>query len=427
MNDQREVLRARRVRGTLNVPGDKSTSHRALILGALAQGTSVIRGLSTGQDVRATAAIVSQLGASVVVAEDVVSVEGPDGGLRVSSEPLDCANSGTTMRLMSGVVSAIPGVHTLVGDPSLSRRPMDRVAAPLALMGSQVVGQGERVFAPLTVSAPSRLHGIEYDVPVPSAQVKSAVLLAGLFAGGHTVIHEEVRTRTTTEDMLVHAGVTVHSVESRDGRTVTVTPGRPQAHQWLVPGDPSQAAFFVVLALAHPDAEVEVQDVDSSPERVGYLDVLARMGAHVDVERGDNGATLRASSTSLTATEVHAREVPSVDEVPILVVAASAARGVSVFRDVGELRLKESDRFSGSLALANALGCLAWGEGDDLFVEGLGDASKFAVFTQPASLDHRMVMAAAVAMTAGNGGTVDGAATVASSYPRFFDDLAFVT
>ncbi|HVB69947.1 MAG TPA: 3-phosphoshikimate 1-carboxyvinyltransferase [Acidimicrobiales bacterium] len=427
MNDQREVVRAKRVRGTLNVPGDKSTSHRALILGALAQGTSVIHGLTTGQDVRATASIVSQLGARVVADEDVVSIEGPDGGLHVSSVPLDCVNSGTTMRLMSGVVSAIPGAHTLVGDASLSRRPMDRVAAPLALMGSRVLGHGERVTAPLTITAPLSLHGVEYDVPVPSAQVKSAVLLAGLFAGGHTVIHEGVRTRTTTEDMLVHAGVTVHSVESGDGRTVTVTPGRPQAREWLVPGDPSQAAFFVVLALVHPDAQVEIREVDFSPERVGYLDVLTRMGAHIEVERTDNGATLRASSTNLSATEVRAREVPSVDEVPILVVAAAAAHGVSVFHDVGELRLKESDRFGGSLALASALGCLAWGEGDDLYIEGLADASKFASFTQPASLDHRMVMAATVAMTAGRGGTIEGAATVASSYPRFFDDLAFVT
>jgi 3-phosphoshikimate 1-carboxyvinyltransferase len=424
VSDARAVPRALTVRGSLRVPGDKSTSHRALMLSALAAGTSVVRGLSPGDDVRATAVIVAQLGADVDTDANVVTVRGPDEGLRVSREPLDCANSGTTMRLMAGVVSAVPGTHTLVGDASLSLRPMDRVAEPLALMGARVTGQGERVRAPLTVTGSAALRAIEYHVPVPSAQVKSAILLAGLFAGGHSVVTEAVRTRTTTEDMLVHAGLTVHSVEAGAGRTVTLTPGRPHAREWDVPGDPSQAAFFVVLAVVHPDAEATILDVDVSAERVGYLGVLERMGAEISVEPGDRGATLRARSSSLRATEVHAREIPSVDEVPILAVAAAAADGVSVFRDVGELRLKESDRFAGSVALASALGCRAWSEGDDLFIEGRGGASAFASFTQPASLDHRMVMAAAVALAAGAGGEVASPSAVASSYPQFFADLA---
>jgi len=423
----RAVSHAARVRGSLRVPGDKSTSHRALLLSALAAGTSVVRGLSTGDDVRASAAIVAQLGARMLVDGDAVSIEGPDGGLHASAEPLACANSGTTMRLVAGVASAIEGTHELVGDASLSRRPMDRVAVPLNLMGASVHGQGERACAPLTVRGSSTLRAIEYHVPVPSAQVKSAILLAGLSAGGHTVITEDVRTRATTEDMLVHAGLTVHSVDAGAGRTVTLTPGRPQAREWLVSADPSQAAFFLVLATVHADAEVELRDVLTAPERVGFLRVLARMGARVTSEETGGAVTWRASSAPLAATDVYASEVPSVDEVPILTVAAAAAEGVSAFRAVGELRVKESDRFTGSLELARALGCRAWAEGDDLYVEGLGDAGAFSPFALDARLDHRMAMAAAVAMTAGAGGVIEGSDTVASSYPDFFADLAFLT
>ncbi len=424
MSTARQVAAAARVRGSLCVPGDKSTSHRALIISALAAGRSAVRGLSPGEDVRATAAIVGRLGAEVTANGAEVIVTGRAGGLRASDAELDCANSGTSMRLLAGVVSAVVGTHTLVGDASLSRRPMDRVAAPLAIMGATVSGHGEHCHAPLTVVGSRELRGVEYDVPVPSAQVKSAVLLAGLSAGGHTVVTEAVRTRSTTEDMLVHAGVALHSVDEGPGRRVTLTPGRPQPREWDVPGDPSQAAFFVVLGLVHPDAEVMVRDVDGSRERVGFVGVLERMGANLHVDGADGALTLAAASSHLVAAEVAASEIPSVDEVPALVVAAAAASGVSVFRDVGELRLKESDRFGACLDLARAVGATAWDEGDDLYVQGLGSADAFSPFTFDARLDHRLVMASAVAMTAGAGGSIVGARTVASSYPGFFDDLA---
>jgi 3-phosphoshikimate 1-carboxyvinyltransferase len=423
----RRVEPASAVRGSPRVPGDKSASHRALMLGALADGTSHVRGLSPGEDVRATAEILTQLGAEVTTRGDVVTVSGPRGGLRASERPLDCANSGTTMRLMAGVTSAIPGRHTLVGDVSLSARPMDRVIEPLRLMGATLRGRGERACAPLEVIGSRDLRGIEYEVPVPSAQVKSAILLAGLSAAGHSVVREAVRTRSTTEDMLVHAGLTVHSVEIGAGRAVTLTPGRPGARDWVVPADPSQAAFFVVLGLVHPDGDVEVSGVDAAPERTGFLGVLERMGARLSTQIDEGVATVRAVSSTLVATTVDASEVPSVDEVPILTVAAAAASGTTVFRGVGELRVKESDRFAGSLALAAALGCRAWSEGDDLHVEGVGSARRFAPFTQPAGLDHRMVMAAAVAMRAGSGGVVEDPSAVASSYPGFFADLESLT
>jgi 3-phosphoshikimate 1-carboxyvinyltransferase len=396
------------------------------MLSALADGTSTITGLSPGDDVAATGTILQQLGATRATEDGVVHLTGPSDGLRASSQPLDCGNSGTTIRLMTGVVATVAGTHVLVGDNSLSHRPMDRVAAPLGLMGVVVRGQGESVTAPLRVETTGRLTSCDYHVPVASAQVKSAILLAGLAAEAQTTVREDVRTRATTEVMLRAAGVAVRSEDEGEGRVATVDPGRPQRHDWFVPGDPSQAAFFAVLGAVHRDASLEVVSVEASPERVGFVGVLARMGAAVRlVARGEFHA-LESKSSTLTATEIHAYEIPSVDEVPVLTVAACAASGVSAFRDMGELRLKESDRFAGSLLLAQRLGCRAWSEGDDFFVEGLGSADKFLDFTISTSLDHRMVMASAVAGVAGRGCTIDGAATVSSSYPHFFRDLALL-
>jgi 3-phosphoshikimate 1-carboxyvinyltransferase len=232
-----------------------------------------------------------------------------------------------------------------------------------------------------------------------------------------------VRTRPTTEEMFSRAGLSVVSMDDGEGRSVTIQPGRPLARNWLVPGDPSQAAFFAVLGCIHPDADIEVFDIDSAHERIGFLNVLQRMGATMTVHSRDAMASFRVRSSHLVATEVLASEIPSVDEVPVLVVAAAAAEGLSSFRGVGELRVKESNRFEASLALATKLGCRAWSEGDDLFIEGLGSATRFSNFQIDAALDHRLVMASAVAGCAGAGGVIGAADTVASSYPQFFDDL----
>ncbi len=393
------------------------------MISALADGESAIRGLSPGLDVTATSIIMEQLGATRIEDDGVVKMSGAENGLRADDEPLDCANSGTTMRLLSGMVSAIPGSHELVGDASLSKRPMDRVAEPLMLMGSRVEGRGDRLSPPLRVVGTGDLHGVNYTVPMASAQVKSAILFAALSASSPTTVVEHVRTRPTTEEMLSRAGVAVVSVDFDQGRSVTIQPGRPLARNWLVPGDPSQAAFFAVLGCIHPDALIEVVDIDSARERVGFLNVLQRMGATMTLRSGVSTTSLTVHSSELTATEVFASEIPSVDEVPVLVVAAAAADGVTSFRDVGELRVKESDRFEGSLSLAQKLGCRAWSEGDDLFVEGLGSATRFEHFEIDAGLDHRMVMASAVAGVAGRGCAIADADTVASSYPHFFTDL----
>lgn len=423
MIDDRPVHGAPMLRGAVRVPGDKSASHRALMISALASGESLIEGLSPGEDVRATSVIMEQLGAHRFDEGDLVTVVGPEDGLRPAGSALDCGNSGTSMRLLCGLVSAVAGVHHLNGDASLSKRPMDRVAVPLRLMGAVVRGVGERETAPLEIEGSSTLTGIEYHVPTPSAQVKSAILFAGLGAHGETIVREDVRTRTATEDMLRAAAINVVSLDEADGRVVTLQPGRPAPRRWRIPGDPSQAAFFCVLGAIHHDAEIEVVGVDVAPERIGFIGVLQRMGAHVRlVEEGDS-TSIVISSSELVSTEVHSREIPSVDEVPVLTVAAAAATGVSAFRDMGELRLKESDRFEASMALARSLGCRVWSEGDDFFVTGLSSARRFSTFSVDARLDHRLVMSAAVAACGGNGGSITGSLTVTSSYPDFFRDL----
>jgi 3-phosphoshikimate 1-carboxyvinyltransferase len=420
----RSVVHAQRLHGSLRVPGDKSASHRALMISALASGESTIEGLSPGHDVASTSAIMVSLGASRTDEAKVVRIVGPREGLAPTTGELDCGNSGTTMRLLSGIVSGVEGVHTLVGDPSLSKRPMDRIAVPLSLMGARVTGHGHRVTAPLTIEGAVTLRAIVYHVPRASAQVKSSILFAALAATGPTTVREDHRTRTTTEDMLRQAGLDVRSVDEGTGRVVTIVPARPNATAWRVPGDPSQAAFFAVLGAVHADASLEVVGIDSAPERVGFVGVLARMGARVALENRATGTSLLSQSSTLVASEVQSREIPSVDEVPVLAVAAAAASGITAFRDMGELRLKESDRFTGSMRLARLLGCRVWEEGDDFFIEGLGSASAFAHFRIDAQLDHRIVMASAVAGWAGGGCVISGAQTVASSYPHFFDDVA---
>ncbi len=413
------------LRGVIRTPGDKSVSHRALLLSALAAGESRIRGASNGQDVLATLAIIEQLGARVTRNDDELIVIGPPEGLRPSGAALDCGNSGTTIRLLCGTLASVPGEHVLVGDASLTRRPMDRVATPLNEMGLLITGVGAQVFPPLHIQRGVQpLDSIEYVVPVPSAQVKSAVLLAALSANGPSRISELTRTRANSEEMLAQCGVRINATDDGNGRIITIEPGRPLKHDWEVPGDPSQAAFFAVLGLISSDAELTIAHLYNGAERTGFVGVLERMGGAV-TRREQNGALyLDVRSSPLQATTVESREIPSVDEVPILAVAAAAASGVTRFVDVGELRIKESDRFVGTVELICSLGARAWAEGDDLVVEGLGSASHFSPLDFSGALDHRMIMAAAVAASAGQGATLRNVASVASSYPDFFDDLA---
>jgi 3-phosphoshikimate 1-carboxyvinyltransferase len=411
--------------GTLRPPGDKSISHRAVLLAALAEGRSTIEGLSDGEDVARTIACVEALGAIVqMVDAGAAVVDGGRSRLSASDEILGCGNSGTTIRLVCGVAATIDGTHRLDGDASLRTRPMDRVATPLRAMGAEVAGVGEACTAPLEVRG-GPLRAIRYELPVASAQVKSAVLLAGLRGDGPTTVIEPVPTRAHTEEMLADAKARVEVSFRPDGRHTTVWPSALAPAQWHVAADPSQAAFFVVAAVLAAAGNVEVHDVHVGEERLGFVGALARMGAHVVTRvRRSNDGDLLASSSSLRSTEIRAEEIPSLDEVPILAVAAAAAEGTTTFRGVAELRVKESDRLSATARLVRALGATASIDGDDLAVTGVGSAQSFARLEFDAKGDHRMAMAAAIAATVGAGGVVAGFAGVATSYPGFLADLA---
>ncbi|HEV3213513.1 MAG TPA: 3-phosphoshikimate 1-carboxyvinyltransferase [Acidimicrobiales bacterium] len=420
-----ELPAARTLVGAVRPPGDKSISHRAVLLAALAAGRSHVIGPSDGADLAATVACVRALGADVATREDgALVVDGGRARLRASGTVLDCGNSGTTMRLLCGIVATLPGTHRLDGDASLRSRPMDRVATPLGEMGASVTGEGPTCTAPLEVRG-GPLRAIRYELPVASAQVKSAVLLAGLAADGPTVVVEPVRTRAYTEAMLERAKARIEVVARPDGRHTTVWPSSIAPVDWQIPGDPSQGAFLVVAGLLCEHGEVRVDDVDLAAERVGFVSVLVAMGGHVVTRRGrGESGDLVAAASSLRGVVVPAAMVPSLDEVPILAVAAAAATGTSTFLDVGELRVKETDRLAAVVRLVTALGATAVAHEDTLEIVGVGDAARFRRLEFDAEGDHRIAMAAAVAATVGNGGVVAGYAGVATSYPRFLVDLA---
>ena len=423
-----EVTGGRPLRGRLRVPGDKSVSHRALLLAALAEGTSHVTGLALGDDVARTADALRGLGARVdVVRADRSATATVTGGrhrLHAAAGPLDLGNSGTGMRLLAGVCASLPWTSTLTGDESLGTRPMDRVARPLRLMGAVVEGTGESVRPPLTVRG-GDLHGIDYELPVPSAQVKGAVLLAGLGAAGETVVRESVLSRAHTEELLAVAGADVEV--STDHLTTRVRAGTLAPFRVHVPGDPSQAAFWVVAACITPGSDVTVEGVYVGQARAGFLDVLARMGASVEVDRHDDGtADIRARYGPLHGTDVGGAEVPGlIDEIPVLAVAAAVAEGPTTFTGAAELRVKETDRVATLTSELAAVGARVEGRPDGLTVPGGG---RFHGLAARSHGDHRIAMALAVAGLASDagGGTpvrIDGWEAVDTSYPGFADDL----
>ena len=411
-----EVAGGRPLRGRVRVPGDKSISHRALILAARAKGTSTLRGLAGGDDVARTALAVRCLGAEV----DGERVTGGTDRLWESEVPIDVGNSGTTIRLLSGFCAPFPWLTVLVGDDSVSHRPMDRVAEPLRRMGAAVDCRPGGCLPPLTIHG-GHLRGIEYEPPVASAQVKGAVLLAGLGADGETVVREQVRTRAHTEEMLAACGADVEV--SADGLTVRLRRSRLQPFELDVPGDPSQAAFWVVAACITPGSEVVVERVYVGPARAGFVDVLRRMGAHVELEAVDaTTAHVHARYGPLRGTDVGGAEVPGlIDEIPVLAVAAAVADGVSTFRDAGELRVKETDRIATVVAELSRAGAAVEPLGDGMVVAG---GQRFAGGRVTSHGDHRLAMALAVAALSTPEPTlIDGWEAVATSYPGFEADL----
>lgn len=405
------------LRGELRMPGDKSISHRALLLGALADGVSSISGLSDGADVAATAAAAQAFGAAVESAGNAVTVRG--GELRAPPGPIHVGNSGTAIRLLAGIAAGCPFTTVLGGDASVNRRPMGRVAEPLRLMGADVQGAdgGER--APLRIEG-GGLRGITWQPPVASAQVKGAVLLAGLFADGETVVREPVATRAHTEEMLAACGADVRVAAGE----VAVRASRPEPFEIAVPGDPSAAAFWMVGAALVPGSEVTVRDVYSGQGRDGYLRVLQRMGADLSVvSAGDRRVHLRCRSGPLGGVTVSAAEVSDlIDEIPVLAVAAAVADGPTRFEGAGELRHKESDRLASVLGGLRVLGASAEVQGDTLVVRG---GSQLRGGRLDAVGDHRIAMAFCIGGLAAAGETIiSGWRSVATSYRGFVADLA---
>ena len=410
-----EVSGGAPLRGTLRVPGDKSISHRALLLAARASGTSRVQGLSDGDDVKRTAAAVQAMGA-VVDGERITG-----GALHEPDRVIDVGNSGTSIRLLAGYCAALPWLTVLEGDASIATRPMDRVTEPLRSMGARIDGRRGGALTPLVVRG-GGLHGIEYAPPMASAQVKSAVLLAGIGADGETVVREAVRTRAHTEELLRLAGANV-AVEDA-GRTVRVRRSELRAFELVVPGDPSQAAFWVVAALVVPGSELVVDDVYVGPARTGFIDVLQRMGGAIDVEpigTTEHTARLRARTSQLNGTVIDGNEIPSLDEVPILAVAAALADGETIIRNAAELRVKESDRIRTVADGLRRLGADIVATDDGLVIRGPAKLSGAVVDSHG---DHRVAMAMAVAGIVADGTThIDGWDAVLTSYPRFAEDL----
>ncbi len=419
----RTIEPTRTLRGTLTVPGDKSISHRALMLSAIAEGESRITGLSQGADVRSTAGCMRALGVSLQVEETEARVFGCGlRGLQAPSEPLDAGNSGTAMRLLLGLLAGQRFKSTLTGDDSLQRRPMSRVIRPLEAMGAEIETTGDGR-APLTIQGRG-LTGIDYTLPVASAQVQSALLLAGLYADGTTHVSEPGPIRDHTERMLAYLGVSL----TREGGTVALRGGQSlRASELDVPGDPSSAAFWLAAGALVPGAEVAVGNVCTNPTRTGLFDALARMGATLSFERErvacrEPRADLRATGSRLRGIEVAGQLVPRlIDELPLLAVLATQAEGETVVRGAEELRVKETDRVAAVSANLRAMGAELEERPDGWVIPG---AQKLEGATVESFGDHRVAMAFAVAALVAQGPTtIRGAEWADISYPGFFEQL----
>ncbi len=431
-----EVLPAARLEGELRLPGDKSISHRALMLALLAEGESRIRGAGDGADVRSTAGIVRALGTEVERAGRVDEAGNVDyvvrsagtSAIRQPAGPLDCGNSGTSLRLFAGILAGQPLHATLDGDASLRSRPMARITEPLRAMGASVDGyEGDR--PPLRVTGRVPLQPIDWTTPVPSAQVKSAILLAGLRAAGTTTVRESVATRDHTERMLRARGVAVRSRIDDGGVVVEIDGGGTVgAVDEQVPGDPSAAAFWLVAGAIHPAASLRMRNVSVNPTRRAILDVLRHMGAEIDETAidgppgGEPIADLDVRSADLTSVELEPAETAAaIDEIPILCLGATQAQGRSVIRGAGELRHKESDRIAGIVDGLRALGAKIEAQGDDIVIDGPTPLRGAVVDCLG---DHRLALTFAIAgLVAASRTTIIDADAVRISYPTFFADL----
>lgn len=416
----------RPLQGRVEVPGDKSITHRAIMLGGLARGRTLVRGYLPADDCLRTVAAIRAMGRTIEAVESdgrpALQMTGT-GALREAEDVIDCGNSGTSLRLLTGLVAGLPMYTVLTGDASLRRRPMGRVVEPLRAMGAHIVGRDEGRLAPVTVAG-QRLKGIDVRLPVASAQVKSAVLLAGLAAEGRTSVTEPSPSRDHTERMLRAFGVPLHF----DGATASIEgPASLTAVELDVPGDLSSAAFLIAAALLVPKSELMISGVGVNPTRTGFLDIVRRMGASITVEgareaSGEPVASLIVRTSALSGTTVKGDLVPrAIDEFPVLCVLAAFAQGETIIDDAGELRVKESDRIHVMTEELGKLGIKVEERPAGMRIVGPQRATGARCSSHG---DHRVAMALAVAALRASGPTtIDDVECVGTSFPGFFELL----
>ena len=412
------------LRGTIRVPGDKSISHRSIIFGSLAKGETKVYDILRGEDVLSTIQVFRDLGVSIQDDGDVIRIQGVGfQGLQAPTAPLDMGNSGTSIRLISGVLAGQDFAVTMVGDDSLSKRPMDRVAIPLRQMGVEIAGQGERDCPPLHEKGTHQLQPIHYRLPVASAQVKSALIFAALQAEGESTIIEKEKTRDHTEDMIRQFGGEIQV----DGKTIRIKGGQEfQGQEVIVPGDISSAAFWLVAGLILPDSVIKIENVGINQTRTGILDVIQEMGGELTIEDRDEkavSASLTVKTSSLKGIRIDGELIPRlIDELPIIALLATQANGQTVIADAEELRVKETDRIQVVADSLNAMGANVVPTEDGMIITGPtplhgADLETFG--------DHRIGMMAAIAALLVRDGNVvlDRAEAINTSYPSFFEDL----
>jgi 3-phosphoshikimate 1-carboxyvinyltransferase len=427
------VSQPKKIEGSIALPGDKSISHRVAIVSAMARGTSRIKNYSTSIDCSSTIECLKELGVPVSINSNdtcEISIEGQSSLLREPKGILNAGNSGTTMRLLAGVLCGQPFPSIIAGDSSLSNRPMDRIINPLRLMGANISGQQRKFIPPIRIVG-RQLEGIDYHMPIASAQIKSCILLAGLFAHGETQIHEPSQSRDHTERMLKSLGINISI--ANDG--IKLKPAAYKNANFDIPGDLSSAAFWLVAGAIHPNANITIKNVGVNPTRTGILDVLSEMGAKIDIHniRHDDWephADISIESSELSGVEISGNMIPRViDELPVLAVAACFANGTSIIRDASELRVKESDRISGVTEELSKLGADIKESDDGIVINGKSTISKGLTGGNVDSRsDHRLAMALTVAGLASRGvTTISESQSVSISYPSFFEDLKTLT
>lgn len=412
------------LRGTIRVPGDKSISHRSIIFGSLAKGETKVYDILRGEDVLSTIQVFRDLGVSIQDDGDVIRIQGVGfQGLQAPTAPLDMGNSGTSIRLISGVLAGQDFAVTMVGDDSLSKRPMDRVAIPLRQMGVEIAGQGKRDCPPLHEKGTHQLHPIHYRLPVASAQVKSALIFAALQAEGESTIIEKEKTRDHTEDMIRQFGGEIQV----DGKTIRIKGGQEfQGQEVTVPGDISSAAFWLVAGLILPESAIKIESVGINQTRTGILDVIQEMGGNLTIEDRDEkavSASLIVKTSSLKGIRIDGELIPRlIDELPIIALLATQANGQTVIADAEELRVKETDRIQVVADSLNAMGANVVPTEDGMIITGPTPLHGAELETFG---DHRIGMMVAVAALLVRDGNVvlDRAEAINTSYPSFFEDL----